>query len=339
MQKSFKPLVSIILPTFNRAHFLPDAFEAIKEQSFSDWELIIVDDGSKDNTKEIVDKFKREISQKVIYLYQENKGPAAARNKGLEYARGKYIAFCDSDDIWLSHHLEKCVDALEKNSDIDWVFGACRLVEYPSGKIINPNHFYNLDGNPRKILKLKTISRNGLFVFTDQESVIKSALSGEFSAGPQHSLIRHKLFADHKFDERFRIGEDQLLVLRSLKEGYRFSFFKEVHVIYRIHNYNISLAARQNTVEEKVQKTLEFVNALRETKNILSFSEKMVLCRRIANVYFWNIGYLYFQNKNYSEALHFFLRGIFLNPLSLKFWKTTLWFLLRFSLFRLGFVK
>ncbi|AGA78842.1 glycosyltransferase family 2 protein [Echinicola vietnamensis] len=89
-------LISVIIPTYNRAKLLPRAIESVIRQTFKEWELIIVDDGSNDDTNEVVDQFLSD--RRVKYIYQENKGVSAARNHGAQYASGKYLCFLDSDD-------------------------------------------------------------------------------------------------------------------------------------------------------------------------------------------------------------------------------------------------
>ncbi len=120
------PTVSIILPTYNRAPFLTEAIRSIREQEFADWELIIVDDGSTDESPQLIERLIADIHQPVHYVRQENKGAYGARNTGLDHATGKYVAFFDSDDQWLPHHLGDCVGALAANPAVDWVYGACR---------------------------------------------------------------------------------------------------------------------------------------------------------------------------------------------------------------------
>jgi glycosyltransferase involved in cell wall biosynthesis len=96
------PAVSIILPTFNRAKFLPEALASITRQVWTDWELIVVDDGGTDKSNDLIACLTHGWKQPVRYIYQENQGPFGARNTGLEYASGDYVAFFDSDDLWLS---------------------------------------------------------------------------------------------------------------------------------------------------------------------------------------------------------------------------------------------
>ncbi len=99
------PIVSVIIPTYNRAHLIGRAIQSVLNQTYQDLEVIVVDDGSTDNTEEIVKNFS---DFRIRYLrHEENRGAAAARNTGIKAARGKYIAFQDSDDEWLPEKLEK----------------------------------------------------------------------------------------------------------------------------------------------------------------------------------------------------------------------------------------
>lgn len=111
------PFFSVIIPTFNRSAILPRAVKSIMNQSFLDWELIIVDDGSQDNTKEIAQVFLND--SRVKYILQENQGVCAARNLGSEKANGEYITFLDSDDYvnekWL---MDFYTEILKSNPDV-----------------------------------------------------------------------------------------------------------------------------------------------------------------------------------------------------------------------------
>ena len=110
------PLVSVIIPTYNRAHTIARALKSVFAQTFSDYEVIVVDDGSTDNTKVIVDEFSN-----ITFIKQENLGVSAARNSGIKASKGKYIALLDSDDEWEAHKLQLQIDYLRKNSEYKWV--------------------------------------------------------------------------------------------------------------------------------------------------------------------------------------------------------------------------
>src|SRR5437660_725329 len=126
-----RPAVSVILPVYNRAAFLEQAFDSIRSQRFRDWELVVIDDGSMDDTPAAVARLAAGIDRPVRYVRQENQGAYGARNTGLDLAAGRYIAFFDSDDVWLPGYLESAAAALDSNPDVDWVFVPSRIVEYP----------------------------------------------------------------------------------------------------------------------------------------------------------------------------------------------------------------
>lgn len=111
-----KPLVSVVIPSYNRASVLPKSVQSVLNQSYSALECIVVDDGSTDDTKQVLEQIP---DPRLRYVYQENAGACAARNKGVAHARGDYIAFHDSDDTWHVDKLEKQMRVLmEKRADV-----------------------------------------------------------------------------------------------------------------------------------------------------------------------------------------------------------------------------
>lgn len=104
------PKVSVIIPTYDRACILREAIDSVFSQQYSDFELIVVDDGSTDETKEVMSSY----SPRLTYIYQAHQGVSAARNKGIDHARGTYLAFLDSDDLWLPHKLYLQIKLMEK---------------------------------------------------------------------------------------------------------------------------------------------------------------------------------------------------------------------------------
>lgn len=108
------PEISVIIPTYNRGHLISETIDSVLSQSFRDLEILVIDDGSTDNTQEILKKY----SGNVTYINIKHSGlPAVVRNVGLKHARGIYIAFLDSDDIWLPEKLEKEIGILENSPD------------------------------------------------------------------------------------------------------------------------------------------------------------------------------------------------------------------------------
>jgi glycosyltransferase involved in cell wall biosynthesis len=112
--------VSIVIPTYNTAGYISETLNSIFIQSYEDYEIIVVDDGSTDNTREVLEPY----MENTRYIYQENRGRAGARNTGIKAAKGKYIAFLDSDDLWATaDKLGTQVDMMESNQNIDFLFG------------------------------------------------------------------------------------------------------------------------------------------------------------------------------------------------------------------------
>jgi hypothetical protein len=114
-------LVSVIVPCFNHAHFLSETLECILAQSYSEWECIVVDDGSKDNTKEIIERYANK-DNRIRYIYQENRGLSCARNNGIANAKGDFIQFLDSDDLITPDKFTAQLSAYEINKAADIIY-------------------------------------------------------------------------------------------------------------------------------------------------------------------------------------------------------------------------
>lgn len=108
-------LVSIVMPAYNCRKYISEAIQSVVNQTYENWELIIVDDHSTDGTDEIVKRFKKQDTRIQYYQSESNEGPAASRNKAITMAKGEFIAFLDSDDVWMSQKLEIQIDFMKKN--------------------------------------------------------------------------------------------------------------------------------------------------------------------------------------------------------------------------------
>ena len=110
-----KELVSIIMPTYNCASFIEDSIKSVLAQDYTNWELIIVDDCSKDNTKEVLAPYLIKYPNIHYTCLEKNSGPAAARSVALKQVKGAYVAFLDSDDLWMANKLSRQLDFMQKN--------------------------------------------------------------------------------------------------------------------------------------------------------------------------------------------------------------------------------
>src|SRR6267378_7149928 len=132
--------VSVIIPTYNRASLIGAAIQSVLDQTFKSVEIVVVDDGSTDETQRALEPY----AGKIVSLVTENKGPAHARNVGMKTASGKYIAFLDSDDMYLPHKLELEVEFMEKHPDIGMV--STNMSAMRGGKIVEEYHLNTYHG-------------------------------------------------------------------------------------------------------------------------------------------------------------------------------------------------
>jgi glycosyltransferase involved in cell wall biosynthesis len=165
------PLISVIIPTYNRALWVVEAVESVLAQSFKNFELIVVDDGSTDETVARL----APCRTRLLYDFQDRAGVSAARNRGLELASGQWIAFLDSDDLWLPAKLEAQVDFFDRNSEAEicqteeiWMRNGRRVNprprhRKPSGQIFEPSLSLCLVSPSAVMLKKTLIDRTGRF--------------------------------------------------------------------------------------------------------------------------------------------------------------------------------
>ena len=132
-EKNFSPLISVIIPIYNGEKFIENLLEQLSKQQYSPMEVIVVDDGSTDGTAKLLSKF-----TSITYIYQENAGPAAARNRGLQFAKGEFIAFLDCDDLWSETHLISLIQHFQNNSELAIVKG--QIQDQVMFKHGNENH-------------------------------------------------------------------------------------------------------------------------------------------------------------------------------------------------------
>ena len=194
-----KPLVSAIIPTYNRAHIVCDAIESVLAQTYPHIEVIVVDDGSKDDT---VARLKQ-YGERIRVIGQPNAGPAAARNRGIATARGELIAFLDSDDLWLPEKTERQVALLERAGESVPCCLSNIMMKWNSG-----------DRASFDIALLKPASEEGVWLNVDE------VLATRFVLFNQGIIIRRQVLERiGVFDESIRYLEDVEFPLRLSLEG------------------------------------------------------------------------------------------------------------------------
>lgn len=212
-----KPLVSIIIPTFNRAHLIGETIDSILQQTFQNWECIIVDDGSSDATEEIVLVFSMKNPAIKYYRRPANlpKGPSACRNYGFSFAKGDFIHFMDSDDLYLPNALETYEKSFSELIDV--VVAKLALTDFDSGLIIKENQIES-----KNLLEDYFIGKVAFYV-----------------SGPlwrKSFLLKQEAL----FDENISNLDDWDFNLRMILQNPKVSYLNEVIIQYRFHQDSLS---------------------------------------------------------------------------------------------------
>ncbi len=210
-----KELVSIIMPSYNAGKSISRAIESIIAQTYGNWELIIVDDGSEDETKKVVEAFK---DSRISYVFQKNSGPANARNKGIDLARGQYICFIDSDDVVHKDYLMHLIDEI-KLDDAD--VAMCNYVKMPNLNKVN------VDIKNASIYKKKILSGD--------ECAEKMFYKKDIMPYPFLKLFDRTKIEDIRFPENLFLGEDLVFNYNVFKKVNRAVYIDKV-LYYHIEN-------------------------------------------------------------------------------------------------------
>lgn len=227
-------LVSIVMPCYNAGAYIAQALKAISEQTYTNWELIAVDDcGPKDGTEEILLEFaKTRTANQIRFIkHENNKGVSAARNTGIKNAKGTFIALLDPDDFWTPKHLEKAISTFNTNKELYFYSSFAYLFT---------------GDNPSNITGIEAFSDWELRIFPNMFCIRNAVPTSS-------SVLRSKVFQYvDLFDESIRFGEDYDLWVRILKEKLKIFINREPTIYYRKHQTSAtSNAANMYTYREQ----------------------------------------------------------------------------------------
>ena len=215
MKNSNYPLVSVIIPSYNHAQYILDTIKSVKTQTYKNWELIIIDDGSTDDTHEVLRSMP--IDDRItLILNKDNKRQSARINQALAVSKGKYISFLSSDDWYLPEKLEKQVALFET---LDDKYGVVYSSGYRYYEDIDKTIEINTKGNMRRGIILESLLREPFYIY------------------PISPLIRKECFDYFPFDESYTAEGEAIYFKIAMK--YKFDFVDEPLVTMREHTYNI----------------------------------------------------------------------------------------------------
>ncbi len=277
--------VSVIIPTYNYAHFIAEAVESVLAQTFPIFEIIVVDDGSSDNTEEVIKHF----GDKVRYIKQKNSGVCAARNNGVKNACGDFIAFLDADDTWLPEKIEKQITKFDEDSQIGLVHCEMREFDTETGKTVR----LHLEGEEGWVA-------DELLLF---EKPVVIGCGGSI-------LVSRKAFeAVGGFDINLKVGEDWDFCYRVARK-FKIGFVREILADYRNHGSNSHLNVKEMERSVKIFHEKAFNT---NDKNILSLRRKSY-----GNFYKILAG-SYFTAGSYQSFIKYSLKSLWLMPENISY--------------------
>jgi len=284
------PLVSVVTPAFNAQATISATIDSVLNQTYSNLELIIVDDGSTDETKKIV---LHKNDNRINYIYQVNQERAIARNNGISYSRGDYIAFLDSDDLWLPEKLEKQIRLFEKNQEISLVY----------------SDLYFFDD----------ITGNDIILFSKIEKLyrgkikIKQLLLHNFIQSPTPVIKRQVFHEVGLFNPNMVPVEDWEMWIK-IASLFPIDYVDEPLARYRLHqnalfwfNTPLKLFEGINNVLDKIEDQKIFQGQI--TKGAIRE------CRSLAC---YNYGLSMMRKNKWNEASQYLIQAIKFHPINLK---------------------
>jgi teichuronic acid biosynthesis glycosyltransferase TuaG len=225
-------LVSVVMSSYNHAKYLPEAIESVLKQTFSDFELIIVDDCSTDNSKAIIESYQAKDIRVKPFFHEKNLGIAITANDSLKSSSGKFIAFLSSDDIWMPNKLARQLQILKHNEN---------KIVWAEGEVI--------DGNGA-LVGLKVTTRMSVPIHRRSGNLFQELLKEDIIFG-QTAIMKRDFVSKVIFNDNFRYVNDHLFFVE-LARIHEFIFIDEPLAKYRVHGDNVSLTNQALWNKEKL---------------------------------------------------------------------------------------
>jgi len=301
MTNNMNPLVSVVIPTYNHAHLLKDALHSVICQTYTNIEIIVIDNNSIDDTDEVILSF---LDPRIIFKKINNNGIiAASRNMGILTAKGDYIAFLDSDDIWHNNKIEKCMEKLSLGYDL-----VCHAETW----------LYEEDQKTRKVI-----------YGPESHELFNRLLFEGNCLSTSAVMVNRKILEDVSLfseDEKFVTAEDYHLWLKLAKYNVRVGFLDQALGECRIHDSNNSKDSIKNMMAIKAVFKDYYAKLIKP-----SLKKRILAWRRLAIIDYSGARGLQ-SNKEHGLALVMFIRAIVRWPFTLKFYIAFLFNILHLKL-------
>lgn len=262
-----KPEFSVIIPTFNRSHQLLHAVQSIVDQTYSNWECIIIDDGSTDQTQELIQQHFANDSR-VKYYFQTNQERSIARNNGIDKSLGEYLCFLDSDDYYDKYYLESLKDAIDKES---------------AELILTSIRYHKSSGVEEILPKLSDLELDNIFA--------NSIVVGR-------CCIKKSSLAETRFEPKIKISEDTVFLCDIVSQGIKTAFSSASFLEYIEHDDNSVNYKKYNAYQDRLD-TLSFLLS----RPYASKLSAQIVKQTLNNCYFGIAKYYFYQGKFWKARL------------------------------------
>ena len=281
--------VSVIIPFHNRIDWVKEAVHSVLRQTYKEIEIILIDDGSTEN----VNPIKKIVNSSVVYFHQDKKGPSVARNMGIKIARGKYVAFLDSDDLFLPEKIEIQLDYMKKNPEI--------CLSHTSYERID------LDGN-----YIENVS-SGFFTGNVYPEIILSC-----PIATPTVMVQREILICEKFNANVSIGEDVILWSQIAKQGKILGIDKPLSKV-RMHRFCTA------TVRER-----SLIGKVNIIEHIIRFDKHLDLLfyLKAESTRHSSLGSLYALRGMVAKSIKYFLLGILFQPHKIKIYLVLFYYIL-----------
>ncbi len=297
-----RPTVSVVIPTYNRADLLPRALDSIIAQSVQDWEILLVDDGSTDETTSLAQTYKQRLGERMVYIRQVKTGCCRARNRGIEAARGRFLAFLDSDDEFLPNKLERQLTLFDRRPDLGFVYSDYAYVDTDG---VHHNSVFDTICPIAREVPFEMIEP-GLCVCTG--SVFDILIRRYFIATIVGLVRREVLGRTIRFTRDPSYAEEWLFYLqvtRICRSGF-------VDEPLCLHHHVIQSSARTSSYRN----TVRMRNLLREMRNAfdsLTTAQRSAIRKNLA-VTCRQLGYDHYHRDRYGDAFRFLTESFYNRP-------------------------
>jgi glycosyltransferase involved in cell wall biosynthesis len=309
------PTVTIVIPFYNREKWLPRSVGSVLKQTFTHWELVLVDDRSTDGSRAVAEEYVRSDARIRYAPNTHKKGPAGGRNQGVELARGRYIAFLDSDDEWLPHHLETMISYLERYPD---------RIDLMTANPINKNYFTSVEKEDQIDLSSWKYERIEDAYVLDVDMLFPMALKSRIII-PQTFVSRRSLFDKVRFDEEIYGLEDCFMWLEIAHRKFRVGHIQRPHAIVWKHDDNTTDCNGMHSPSRRLPVFLGVEALYRKTLSTFALDREQETRVKtlLAEHCVWGLAYnCYLPLGNFTDARRYIRKALQLQPLKPAFWKS-----------------